>query len=121
MVFKNAEALQTLIVLQRVNETGKLGFVIAKNRRKFADELREYVEARDKIIRQHGVLRTGENNVYSLPPEYEQELKDLDEMDCEIAVAQIDEEAFCSGTLTTNDMYVLDWMVKDNEDERVYI
>ena len=111
MKFKNAEALQIWSVLQRVNETGRLGYAIAKNRRKFGDELKEYVEARDGIIRQFGVVRDGEDHIYDLPTEKAQEVNDLDSMDCEIDVTQVDDNVFCSGGLITDDMVMLDWMV----------
>jgi len=120
MKFRNIEALHSFVVLQNLHECGKLGFVIAKNRRKIENELKEYIEAKNALLVKYGVRSDDDPNQYLIPAENEKEyLKDsaeLDDIECDISVVYIDSDAFCSGTLTSDDMYILDWMVKEAEE-----
>lgn len=117
MIFKNSDAFNSLTSLANADEHGKLGFIIAKNRRKIESELKEYIAKRDELIKKYGIQ---EGNGYSLNPiyvnEFLAEMAQYDEIECDIPVMQVDEEIFCSGTLTSKQMYTLDWMIITKED-----
>ena len=113
MKFTNIRAHESFAVLSNVNETGKLGFVIAKNARKIRDELIEYETKINEIVSKYGTPR--DDGFFEVKPEdvqaYLAERKEYDDVECDIPVLTVDEDTFCSGNLTSQQMYVLDWMV----------
>jgi len=120
MVFKNSEAFNSLEVLSEANEKGKLGFAIAKNRRKFLDELTEFCEMRETLARKYGeVLPDGrftiDNDKFA---DFVDELKPYGEIECDIPIMRVNEETFISGTLTSQQMFVLEWMIEDENEKQ---
>lgn len=115
MKFTNAQMFDSLVVLNQVEEKGVLGFAIAQNRRKIADELKEYGLKREELLKKYGTETSP--GQYNLDAEavqkFSAELRPFAEMTAEVAVRQITAEEFCSGELTSSQMYVLDWMVKE--------
>ena len=115
MVFKNSDAFSIYKILVDSKETGKLGFVIAKNRRKFEQELTEYFTKYDELVMKYGV--DNGNGAFRIPEEnfgaYTAELTEYNNMECDIPITTIDEETFCSGGLTSQEMFALDWMVQE--------
>lgn len=115
MKITNAEAWNRLQALKSVKETGLLGFAIAKNMRKLADELTEYDAKRNELIQKYGTPIEG--NQYQFTSEnaknYYAEMAQYDSIEIEFEPMQVSEEVFCGGTLTSDQMYVLMWMVKE--------
>lgn len=115
MRMTNAEGAQCLSIMMNIQEKGKLGFAIAKNMRKLNDELREYFAKRDELIQEYGEKQDGDQ--YRIPPEAAQkfidELREYDEIPFDFEPQTIDEEAFASGSLTSDQMYALMWMVNE--------
>jgi len=115
MKMTNVEGAQCLSVMMSIQEKGKLGFAIAKNMRKLNDELREYFAKRDELIMQYGEKRDGDR--YWVPPEKAQEFIDAlsvyDEIEFDFEPQKINEEEFCSGSLTSDQMYALYWMINE--------
>ena len=114
MKMTNNEAYDALNLLVRLREKGRLGFVIAKNIRILRSEIFEHIALRDKLIREVG---TKKDDSYVIDnPENIQKFMDLireyDSISFEFIPQQIDEDTFCSGSLTSDQMYSLDWMVK---------
>ena len=113
----NARAYQCLNLMAGLKETGKLGFAIAKNRRKLESELREYIIKRDGLVRKYGTQK--ENDNYFIPQEklsdFLKELTEFDTMEFDIEIQQVDEDTFCGGHLNSNDMFLLDWMIREED------
>lgn len=117
MKLTNSVMWESIQVLSKTNETGKLGYACARNLRKLMGECREYMEVRDKLLQQYGTPDgTGR---YSFEPEKAKEfskaLTEFASISHDVDVMQVDEETFCSGGLTTKDMFTLEWMVKEKE------
>lgn len=118
---KNNEAFAALLTLEQLNETGKLGYAIAKTRRKLKDELTEYITERDNIIHKYSVLNQEGESILTndLVQQANMELAPFNELDCTFEPVQIDIETFVSGKLTAQDMYILDFMVKEEEQNEI--
>ena len=115
MKLKNAEAYQSLIIMQESAETGMLGFAIAKNRRMLANELVEYDQKRNELIQKYGEHVDGNN--FTFTPEnakqFYEEMAQYDNIEIEFEPMQVSEDVFCGGGLTSDQMYALMWMVKE--------
>lgn len=116
MKLTNAQMYESLLVLNQVEEKGVLGFAIAQNRRKLSEEVKEYAQKRDELLAKYGTeegegrFRLGSDAI----PAFSQELRPYAEMTADVAVRQVSEEDFCSGSLTSSQMLVLEWMVKED-------
>lgn len=110
---KMFESLMTLAGL--TGETGKLGYAIARNRRKIMGEIKEYADVRDKLLRQYGDDKGG--GVYTVPPErsadFLRELEPYTGIEHEVDVMTVSAEDMYSGGLTSAQMFALDWMVRE--------
>lgn len=115
MRMTNAEGAQCLSIMMNIQEKGRLGFAIAKNMRKLNEELREYSEKRDELIMKYGEQQDGDQ--YKIPPEkvndFMNELREYDDMKFDFEPQTISEDDFCSGSLTSDQMYALYWMVSE--------
>ena len=115
MKLTNEQMLESLYILSRAEETGKLGFACARNRRKLTDEVKEYVEKRDEILAKYGDP-TGENQ-FLISAEnrdaFEKELGEYSGIECDVAVMTVDADTFCNGHFNSQEMFTLDWMVED--------
>ena len=117
MKLTNAQMFDSLLVLNQTEEKGVLGFAIAQNRRKLTEELREYAAKRDELLREYGEEQ--EAGQFKLAtdviPAFSSALRPFAEMTTDVAVRQVSEADFCSGSLTSSQMMVLEWMVKSEE------
>lgn len=115
MKLTNKRAYDLLQYMGGLHETGKLGFYIAKNMRLLKTELTEYIDIRNRTIDKYG---EPENGVYRIPSKnvslFLDSMKPYDDIECSFTPVQVDRELFISGTLESNDMFNLDWMVKDD-------
>lgn len=115
MKMTNSEAYASLGILQKLKERGILGFAIAKNMRKLADELQEYDSKRNECIRKYGTQLEGDRYQFSTgaAEKYYAEMEPYDRIAFEFEPTTISEEVFCSGSLTSDQMYALMWMVEN--------
>lgn len=119
MKFTNFKLMEYKNVLARLEERGKLGYAIARNLRIITDAVSDYCCAHDKIIMDHadlqsdGTYKIRDNELY----EANKEIEEVGSIELDLPLITVDENTFCSGNLTSQDMYVLDWMVtKDGGD-----
>lgn len=114
----NGNAFDMLVALEgAANECGQLGFAIAKNRRIIKAELEEYIKKRDEIILKYA---TKDNNGQLLIDDSSSitanaELSPYSAMECEVKILKVPESVFCGGTLTSEQMFNLDFMVKEDD------
>lgn len=115
MKMTNTEAYGSLGVLQELKEKGVLGFAVAKNMRKLADELQEYDSKRNECIRKYGTLIEGERYSFSseAAEKFYAEMEPYDRIEFEFEPMTVSEETFCGSNLTSDQMAVLMWMVKE--------
>ena len=115
MKLTNLEAYNMVQMMTEMNETGRLGYAIAKNMRKLSEEITEYSQKRDELIMKYGEQ---DGDRYRIPPEkaadFLSELSEYDGIEFEYAPHQVSEDDFCAGSLTSAQMYRLDWMVRSN-------
>ena len=115
MKMENIEAYKSFIIMQEVTETGLLGFAIAKNMRKLANELVEYDGKRNELLQKYGT--PAEGNRYEFTKEnakrFYDEMAQYDNLEIEFEPMTVFEEVFCGGNLTSDQMYALMWMVKE--------
>lgn len=113
MKMKNEEAFNALQTIASTKETGRLGYALAKTRRKMETELAEYINIRNGIIQKHAVVEGGEMRITApAAAEANKELAEYAGLLCEFEPCRVDEETFTGGGLTSADMYVLDFMVE---------
>lgn len=115
MTFSNEEMLNNLSVLSKLDEKGMLGYAIAYNRRKLTDECKEYAEKRDEFLKEFGTdvgngqyQLVGENTV-----KFIEAIQPYSELTSDVSVRKVSQEVFCSGNLTSQQMFALDWMVEE--------
>ena len=96
-----------------MKETGKLGYAIARNLRKLKSELTEFYSTREELIKKYGT--ENDDGSYTLPKEnigaFVSELNEYGDMSFEYAPCYVSVDELCGGNLTSDQMYVLDWMV----------
>ena len=113
MKITNIEAFQSVQTLSALKERGKLGYAIARNMRKLEEELTEYTERRNELIKAYG-SPTGDGE-YQIPAAnmgaFFKEMDEYNEIEFEFQPHTVTEDVFCSGSLTSDQMYILDWMV----------
>ena len=115
MKMSNEQMWEGIQALSCVKETGKLGYACARNLRRLMDACKEYIEVRDRLMMEYGTPQgdgrfTFEQNKAQA---FAEAIREYATIEHEVDVFQVDEDTFCSGTLTTKEMYALDWMVKE--------
>lgn len=115
MILNNAQMHESVIVLSQAEEKGMLGYAIALNRRKLAAEVEEYAKKRDELIREYGTDLG--NDQFRLLPEnataFYEALRPYSELEADVSIMQVTPEVFCGGNLTSSQMFILNWMVKE--------
>lgn len=114
MKLTNAQMLESVQLLAKAEEKGLLGFAIAQNRRKLANEVEVYSDKYDELLQKHGTdLGEGRFNIKAENlATFEAELRPYAEMTTDVQVVQVEPEVFYSGNLTSSQMFSLAWMVK---------
>lgn len=118
MKMTNEQMYDRVVVLSALNEKGKLGYAIARNRRKLENEIVEYSKLRSEALTKYGspiegtstYVVSGENRV-----KYNEELAQYNDIETEVDVMQVSIDEFLSGNLDSNQMYALDWIVDYGE------
>lgn len=117
MIFTNEKAFENVEVLSKLDEKGMLGYAISRNRHKLTAELQDYFSKRDELLKEHG-KDIGQGR-FELQPEdaaaFVSELRPFNELTVDVDVMQITPDVFYSGNLTSSQMFILDWMVKDGD------
>ncbi len=117
MRMTNAKMLESVGILAQLEEKGMLGYAIARNRQKLTAEIQDYAKKRDELIAEYGT-DVG-NGKFQLAPEnaakFFEALRPYSELTVDVPVMQVDPEIFYGGNLTSNQMFILEWMVKDGE------
>lgn len=116
MKCKNVDAYNAFFVMQQTKETGMLGFAIAKNMRKLANELIEYDSKRNELIKKYGTQTEGDRYQFTADgsKRFYEEMKPFDELEIEFEPMTVTEDVFVCGNLTSDQMYSLIWMVKED-------
>ena len=114
MKMTNDQMLNSLAILSNLEETGMLGFAIARNRKKLAEECKEYAEKRDELLKKYGTdVGNGQYQLTNdVVADFVEELRPYGELEVDVAVMTVSQEVFCSGSLTSSQMFALDWMVE---------
>lgn len=103
--------------LSDLHEKGKLGYACARNLRKLYDAGKEFLEKRDELIMQYGQKQ--ENGTYVIPDTnlnaFNTEMREYAEIEHDVDIMQVSEEEFVSGSLDSQAMYKLSWMVNESE------
>jgi hypothetical protein len=109
------EAFQSLNLIGSIKESGKLGFVLAKNARRLSEELVEYFEKRDELLNHYGEsLGDGRFQLKGdAAGRFNEALSEYDEMEFEFEPTMVSEDVFYGGSLTSDQMYALMWMVDE--------
>lgn len=117
MILNNAQMLDSVIVLSQVEETGMLGYAVMRNRQKLTAELQEYTAKREELLNKFGT-DVG-NGKFEFEPgnaaAFAEALRPYSELTVDVPVMQVSPDVFCGGNLTSKQMFVLDWMVKDGD------
>lgn len=115
MIMTNAQAFDAVLMLSKLDEKGMLGYAIARNRRLLSAELQEYMSKRDELLVEFG--NDIGNGQFQLQAEsaarFYEALRPYSELSVNVSVMQIVPEVFYSGNLTSNQMFALEWMVRD--------
>lgn len=107
-------AYQCASVLRSLDEKGLFGFAIAKNLRKLDEELVEYTEKRTELVQKYGTIYGTKYEIKNENiKEFLDELGKYGNETFEFNPQTVNSELFCSGSLTSSQMYLLDWMVKE--------
>jgi len=105
----NGKAFEILVTIAALQETGRLGYAIAKQRRLIETELQEFINLRNRAIMAH---MTDGKMTEDGAAAANSEIADVIDMPCEFAVYAVPEDVFTSGGLTAQQMYQLDFMVE---------
>lgn len=118
MKMTNKQMAESLEALSSVKESGKLGYAIARNRRKIEHEVVEYAKVKQSAIEKYGDFNE-ESGTYNIVGDnyrkYMAELSQYDNIETEVDVMKVSLDEFLAGNLDSNQMYALDWMVDYNE------
>lgn len=116
MILTNEKILESIPVLtQAKDEKGLLGYAIAVNLRKLNAEVQEFSKKRNELLEQYGT-DTGDGRftfTAEAAAEFQNALRPFAELENDVPVLQVPLEVFYGGNLTSAQMYVLDWMVKE--------
>lgn len=114
MKMTNEQMFNSLILLSKLEEKGILGFAIARNRKRLAEECKEYADKRDELLKEFGT-DIG-NGQFQISPDkatdFLEALKPYAELEFDVAVMTVSPDVFCSGSLTSSQMFALDWMAE---------
>ena len=111
MILNNKQMLESVTVLSQLEEKGMLGYAIMRNRQKLAAEVLDYSRKREELLKEHcEEIAPGQ---FKPNREFFEALHPYSELTVDVPVMQVSVEDFCGGNLTSSQMLVLDWMVKE--------
>ncbi len=109
----NLEMEHNIEVLSSLNETGRLGYAVARNLRLLKDNATEYLETKASAIREYGTLDEEKGVIAIDNALLNDMLKDIRFISHEFDAFQVDEETFVNGSMTSQQMELLLWMVHE--------
>ncbi len=119
MELTNAEMMTALEALTKAEETGRLGYAIARNRRRITDAVTEYAKIRDELVAKHGT-DNGDGS-YKLSAAgaaaINKGLSEFAGIAHEVEIMTVPAEVFYGGGLTSGQMFALAFMAEDEADE----
>lgn len=121
MTMTNIEMLNRLTYLQSISSkvTGKLGFAVAKNIRRIANECDDFMKIKDDLVRKYGTQTDDGNIVIRQNSEsydkFMDELKVYTDLQCDVDIYTVDEKELCESALNADEMLMIGFMVKENE------
>lgn len=114
----NAQMLAALEVLAgAAQETGKLGYAIARNRRKITDAVTEYSRIRDELVTRYGMdNHDGTYQIASVDAlkAIQDGLAPYADIAHDVEIMTVSPDDFTGGGLTSQQMFALDWMVSED-------
>lgn len=119
MIMTNIEMLNRLTYLQSISSkvTGKLGFAVAKNMRRIADECQDFINIKDELVRKYGTTTEDGNVVIQQNSdsynEFIDELKVYTDLQCDVDIYSVDEKELWESSLNADEMLMIEFMVKD--------
>lgn len=119
MILNNAQMLESVFVLSKVEEKGMLGYAIARNRSKLIQEIQEYSRKRDELLKEYGTdIGNGQFKIEAEnTAQFYEALRPYSELTVDVPVMQVSPEVFYSGNLTSQQMFTLAWMVKGGDSD----
>lgn len=121
MTMTNIEMLNRLTYLQSISSkvTGKLGFAVAKNMRRIADECQDFIKIKDDLVRKYGTMTEDGNLVIQQNSEsyskFMDELKVYTDLQCDVDIYSVDEKELWESELNADEMLLIEFMVIENE------
>lgn len=111
MILNNKQMLESVTVLSQLEEKGMLGYAIMRNLQKLAAEVQDYSRKREELLKEHcEEIAPGQ---FKPTRAFFEALHPYSELTVDVPVMQVSLEDFCGGNLTSQQMFVLDWMVKE--------
>ncbi|MCD7881065.1 MAG: hypothetical protein LUG47_05275 [Clostridiales bacterium] len=110
----NEEMGRCVEILSTLKESGKLGYAVARNLRLLRTAATEYLDARAKAFQKYGTADQNTGTSTISVTDYVRELGEIPYISHEVDLYQVDEETFISGSLTSDQMSALLWMVKED-------
>lgn len=111
MILNNKQMLESVTVLSQLEEKGMLGYAIMRNRQKLSTEVLDYSRKREELLKEHcEEIAPGQ---FKPTRAFFEALHPYSELTVDVPVMQVSVEDFCGGNLTSSQMAVLDWMVKE--------
>lgn len=118
MKMTNIEMLNRLTYLQNISSkvTGKLGFAVAKNIRRIANECQEFIKIKDDLVLKYGTQTEDGNLVIQQNSnsydKFMDELKVYIDLKCDVDIYSVDEKELWESALNADEMLMIEFMVK---------
>lgn len=123
MKLTNYEMDNYLQAMKNISEkvTGMFAYAVARNMRKFSEELVEYEALKNKTIVKYGSLM--EDGRYAIDvtsdayKEYLKEMKDYNDIQHDVEVQKITQKELLSSSLNANEILTIDFMIQEENHE----
>ena len=109
MTMTNIEMLNRLTYLQYISSkvTGKLGFAVAKNMRRIADEYQDSINIKDDLVRKYGIQIKDDDIVIQQNSKsyskFMDELRIYADLQCGVDIYSVDEKELWESALNADD------------------
>ena len=103
------------VLSQCLDANGVVGFAIAHNFRKIKDQIKEYIDKKNEIIRKYGETRPNGDIAISDPEKLDlanNELEQYAKLEVSCDIMKVEEEAFRDCGLSARHILALDFMTK---------
>lgn len=111
--------LNTLNMI-KTKVTGKLGFAVAKNIRRLANELTEFEAMKNELVLKYGKPdETGNVSIKIDSEGYDQFLQEINEyckIEQNIDIFKVDEQDIWNSSLNADEILKLDFMINEGQD-----